>query len=52
MKTIIWIACVIYCLVPDLAPGPLDDTIVLVATMGLTSLFSGSANNQNNIESK
>ena len=25
---IVWIACVAYCFLPDLAPGPLDDAIV------------------------
>lgn len=48
-KTIIWIACLIYCFSPvDFLPGPLDDAIVLIATTGLTALMGGGkGNNQN-----
>ena len=52
MKTIIWIACIIYCLVPDFVIGPLDDTIVCIATAGLTAFMSGGNNNNNGIEQK
>ena len=40
IKVIIWIACVIYCFLPDLAPGPLDDAIVCAAAFGLTSIMN------------
>ena len=41
MKFLIWVACIVYCLSPiDIAPGPLDDAIVTIAVMGLTSLMS------------
>ena len=40
MKAIIWILCVIYCLLPiDIATGPLDDVILIIAAFDLTNSY-------------
>ena len=40
MKAIIWILCVIYCLLPtDIATGHLDDIILIIAAFDLTHYY-------------
>lgn len=39
LKFIIWIACIIYVLIPaDLFPGPIDDAIVCFVVAGFQAL--------------
>lgn len=49
MKAIIWILCIIYCLLPiDIAAGPLDDVILIIAAFDLTHYYEigGSIKNR------
>ena len=49
MKAIIWILCIIYCLLPiDIATGPLDDVILIIAAFDLTHYceIGGSVKNR------
>lgn len=40
MKAIIWILCVVYCILPtDIATGPLDDIILIIAAFDLTHYY-------------
>ncbi len=37
MRKLIWVIAILYCIAPDLFPGPVDDALVTLATIIYTA---------------